>query len=345
MSGNDCPVSGLWTEPCASTLTRGVVLCVSGVFGGVAGPCHGDGHSDLSTKHGVFNGLARVLPTRGWGVLQLEFRHIGQDHFSECLEDVVEAIDWAHDWMGAKDAKGTQLLLLGYSLGGALVVAATAQRPTRVSNVCTLAAQTKGLPHPDDMKSFVRRCEVAARRFKGVPLPLVIHGTQDKVLCSTCTTAVARRLGAPGRVAVMHVAGTGHKLEEKKRKVAVEVLRWVTHHECVAAAHVQPQQEKPPARRTSKQCHGAPKGGVDATALMPEVFPSSPTLSPPRRKRVLLRAGVVPGTARDDDPHVSLATDTAKDNDLHVQLASLQDLAGLPPDADAGRDAHTASVA
>ena len=41
---NEGPVPaprGLWTPPDAESPLAGVVLCVSGVFGGVAGPCHG----------------------------------------------------------------------------------------------------------------------------------------------------------------------------------------------------------------------------------------------------------------------------------------------------------------
>jgi len=156
-----------------------------------------------------------------------------------------------------------------------------------VANVCTLAAQTKGLPDLQEMEPFLRRHAIARRR-RGIPPPLVLHGSNDEVLGVSCTTAVARRLGGPAKpeaVTVTHIPGATHSFEEKRSRLTSLVLRWVLQHSSpapppTAVPRVRPASIGAHARNSSQPKH-------DIVTLVSAALPDSPVLSPPRRSRLL----------------------------------------------------------
>src|SRR5688572_21296599 len=99
----------------------------------------GGGDGGLDGPLGLYPALARDLLEAGIGTLRIDFRiHRFPGPVDEGVHDVLAAIEWL-------TARGIERVgLLGHSFGGAVVIEAGAQEPSRVASLATLATQTAG---------------------------------------------------------------------------------------------------------------------------------------------------------------------------------------------------------
>jgi alpha/beta superfamily hydrolase len=148
---------GLLTEASPASAARAVLITCGGIHGDLAGPCRRTrGRTDvpaddarlptppsgdpLSATAGLFNDLAQRLATRGVATLQLTYRHCLQENLAGCQDDATHAVRWAcRRWPAAA------VLLLGYSMGGAVALAAACAESAHVRGVATLAGQLSGV--------------------------------------------------------------------------------------------------------------------------------------------------------------------------------------------------------
>ena len=110
---------------------KGIVITAAGAGGG-PGPGGSDGPYYLYQK------LARKLPpTHSISVLQIIY-HLFSD-MQAAVDDILAAIDYATATMGS-----TNIVLIGWSMGGAAVVEAAYQRGDKVQGIITIGGQTVG---------------------------------------------------------------------------------------------------------------------------------------------------------------------------------------------------------
>ena len=101
-----------------------------------------------------------------------------------------------------------QVVLLGWSFGGAVVIAAGV-RSARVVAVATIGAQTAGTG--------------AVGRLAPRPL-LVLHGTADPILPDRCARDLYARAAEPKELGLY--AGDGHGLEHHQTDVLDRLVAW-----------------------------------------------------------------------------------------------------------------------
>jgi pimeloyl-ACP methyl ester carboxylesterase len=165
------------------------VIYMHGVGGGTHGPSN------------IYHALAEDLQRSGLSSLLIECRY--DSDYDECVSDVLACIDYLD-----MDHQIDKIGLIGWSFGGAIVIAAAAA-DGRVKTVVTVASQSYGT--------------------KGVgqiaPRPiLLIHGTGDKTLTFECSVDIAKRAGEPKKLVLF--PGADHGISEDKKEMYELVREW-----------------------------------------------------------------------------------------------------------------------
>jgi len=139
----------------------GGVLMVGGAGGGMHGPA------------GIYPELAGLLQREGISALRLDYRH--PNELEDCVYDTLAGVD-------ALRQLGTQqVVLIGWSFGGAVVITAGAESDA-VVGVATVASQTYGT-------SAISRL--------GERHLLLCHGTADATLPDRCSRDLYARACGP----------------------------------------------------------------------------------------------------------------------------------------------------
>jgi pimeloyl-ACP methyl ester carboxylesterase len=155
----------------------GVALFVGGAMGGFEGPANG-----------MYGRLASSLVSKGMSALRVHYRQPGQ--FEECVMDVLGALSFL------KGIGGGQVVLVGHSFGGAVVIKAGELSP-QVAAVAALSSQRYGTSTVENL----------------APRPLLlIHGKEDTVLLPAASEDIYERARQPKRLAL--IDGAGHGLSE-----------------------------------------------------------------------------------------------------------------------------------
>src|SRR5262252_2651606 len=154
---------------------------VGGANGGLHGPAW------------IYPELCARLQSAGITGLRLDYHR--PNRLVDCTQDVLAGIHLL-ERQGAH-----QVVLLGWSFGGAVVIAAGV-RSARVVAVATVGAQTAGTG--------------AVGRLAPRPL-LVLHGTADPILPDRCARDLYARAAEPKELGLY--AGDGHGLEHHQADV------------------------------------------------------------------------------------------------------------------------------
>ena len=170
---------------------QGAVIWVGGVGGGFDTPAKG-----------LYPELAQRLATERIASLRVRFRK------PTLLEEAVHDVLAGAEYLTALGAD--HLVLVGHSLGGAVVLRAAALAE-RVRAVVALAPQAYG-------------SEPAALLGKRVAV-LLVHGLADKILSPQCARTIDRMLTGPKRLVL--VPDAGHVLDEAADLVRREVADWI----------------------------------------------------------------------------------------------------------------------
>src|SRR4051812_30637597 len=169
------------------------VLMVGGVGGGFSAPAQD-----------VYARLGNAPPAEAISALHLQYRN--SRSVPDCVVDVLEGIRFLK-------THGTgRVILIGHSLGGAVVVNA-GLTSVDVSGVITLATQLGGMGEVRHLHAPV----------------LFIHGTDDDILPAACSVSAWRMASEPRRLELMD--GAGHNLDEAADQVFELVHRWILDQE------------------------------------------------------------------------------------------------------------------
>ena len=168
--------------------SRAAVLAVGGSTGGLHGPAW------------IYPELCARLQSAGITGLRLDYHR--PNRLEDCAQDVLAGIHFL-------ERQGVQqVVLLGWSFGGAVVIAAGV-RSARVVAVATIGAQTAGTG--------------AVGRLAPRPL-LVLHGTADPILPDRCARDLYARAAEPNDLGLY--AGDGHGLEHHQTDVLDRLVAW-----------------------------------------------------------------------------------------------------------------------
>jgi pimeloyl-ACP methyl ester carboxylesterase len=167
----------------------GAIVCVGGAMGGIDGPADR-----------LYARLPAVLAGNGVTVLRLEYRRPNQ--FEECVLDVLAGCSLL------KGIGGTDVVLVGHSFGGAVVIKAGELAPI-VRAVASLSTQLYGTREVENL---------------GKPL-LLVHGMEDSVLEHAASEDVYRRALEPRRLVLY--AEAGHSLIQAKDALTELLAEWI----------------------------------------------------------------------------------------------------------------------
>mgnify|MGYP000920409749 CR=1 FL=1 len=166
------------------------VLWVFGAGGGFNGPAGG-----------VYPRLAKHIAPRRIASLEVAYRHPGR--FIESVLDVLVGVAYL------ESIGRTQVVLVGHSFGGAVVIAAGASSEN-VIGVAALSSQTAG----------------AASIYKLTPRPvLLVHGTNDEVLPSRLSNDLYELAKEPKQIILYD--GARHGLDECREDLDRDLLAWI----------------------------------------------------------------------------------------------------------------------
>ncbi|HYX36178.1 MAG TPA: dienelactone hydrolase family protein [Oligoflexus sp.] len=166
------------------------ILWVFGSGGGLGGPAGG-----LYIRH------AEQWAERGVASLRLDYRHPGL--LQECFEDVRRGLDYL-----AQEQR-PQVILVGHSFGGAVVIGVGADHP-QVIAVAALSSQATGTEK--------------AARISPRPL-LLMHGTADEILPADCSEAIYRRAHEPKKLLLY--PRCRHGLDECRDEIDRDLEQWL----------------------------------------------------------------------------------------------------------------------
>jgi pimeloyl-ACP methyl ester carboxylesterase len=176
-----------WHGPADAT---DVVLACGGAMGGVLGPAGG-----------LYHHLAgRLADEHGIGTIRVGYRR--PNDLARCVHDLVAAADLASRCGAAR------FVTMGHSFGGAPALNAAIALGERCAGVVTLATQSAGCEHGDQLGD--------------TPL-LLVHGANDEILPVQASQVV--QMIAGGELVVL--PGTGHLLTEARDEVAELLERWI----------------------------------------------------------------------------------------------------------------------
>ena len=168
------------------------VIWVSGASGGFDGPAR-KMYSIIS------NTLVPNIAS-----LRINYRFPG--NLTECVVDTLSAVSFM------AGIGHTDLVLVGHSFGGAVVIQA-AQFSDLVKGVVALSSQTHG----------------ATGVAQITPRPiLLMHGENDTVLSPDCSELIFKWANEPKEITIL--PSTGHSLEETAPLVIQHVQSWVVNH-------------------------------------------------------------------------------------------------------------------
>jgi pimeloyl-ACP methyl ester carboxylesterase len=165
------------------------VLWVFGAGGGLGGPAGG-----------LYIRLAGYLQSDGVASLRLDYRIPGQ--LNPCVLDVLAGINFL------ESEQRRQIVLVGHSFGGAVVINAAALSPSVIA-VAALSSQTLGAGAVAELS----------------PRPvLFMHGEADEVLPAQCSRDLYDRAGEPRQLVLY--PGCRHGLDECRNDVDHDLMRW-----------------------------------------------------------------------------------------------------------------------
>lgn len=167
----------------------GAIICVGGAMGGIDGPAGG-----------LYGRLAESLEPEGVTVLRLEYRQ--PNDFQECVLDVLAGCSFL------KGIGATDIVLVGHSFGGAVVIKAGELASTVVA-IVSLSPQLFGTRQVEQL---------------GKPL-LLVHGMADTVLSHEASEDIYRRANEPKRIVLY--AEAGHSLFQAKEQVLDLLTGWI----------------------------------------------------------------------------------------------------------------------
>jgi len=165
------------------------VILVSGAGGGLFGP------------GGIYTELGKKLCAKGVSVLQLDYR--SPNKLNLCVADVQAAIVVLSTTHEVK-----RISLVGWSFGGAVVIAAGAQTQSVVA-VSTIASQTSGTELVSQL----------------APKPLLLlHGTGDTTLTDKCSRILYQHANDPKEIVLY--PGDNHGLTQNSKGVIEKLIKW-----------------------------------------------------------------------------------------------------------------------
>jgi len=170
------------------------VVWVSGASGGFDGPA---------------NGLYRELSEKfSPEITSLRVNYRIPNNLIECVLDVLASVSFLVG-TGHKE-----LILIGHSFGGAVVIKASSFA-SQVKSVIALASQTHGATEA----SLVS------------PRPLLlIHGSEDTVLDPECSQTIFDWAKDPKELFLIN--GAGHSFKEKKADLTIKIESWIKEVFC-----------------------------------------------------------------------------------------------------------------
>lgn len=169
-------------------MDKGVIM-LSGLMGGFAGP------------DGMYAELARELFDCGVTSMRLDYRVPGD--CAKCAIDALLSAQYMDD-EGVRD-----LVLLGWSFGGAVAIAAG-----------SMARMVRGVVAVSS--TDISGCCIKWLQSKPV---LLLHGGQDKVSSPEVSRRIYIRSRKPSQFAVY--PGAGHDLGEVRERFRDDVKRWI----------------------------------------------------------------------------------------------------------------------
>jgi pimeloyl-ACP methyl ester carboxylesterase len=167
----------------------GAVVFVGGAMGGLNGPANE-----------IYRRLPEALAKQRISSLRVEYRQ--PNDLQECVLDVLGACSFLKG-IGASD-----VVLVGHSFGGAVVISAAELAPI-VRGVVSMSAQLHGTSRVEHLT---------------VPL-LLIHGMADTVLGYEASEDIYRRANEPRRIVLYGEAG--HSLVQASEDIWDLLLEWL----------------------------------------------------------------------------------------------------------------------
>ena len=165
------------------------VVCVGGAMGGLDGPADS-----------LYARLPGLLEAAAVTVLRVEYRI--PNNFDECVLDALAGCSLL------KGIGATDVVLVGHSFGGAVVIKAGELAPI-VRGVVSMSTQLFGTREVENL---------------GKPL-LLVHGMADTILDSEASEDVYRRALEPKRLVLL--AEAGHSLIQAKDEIDALLSDWI----------------------------------------------------------------------------------------------------------------------
>ena len=165
------------------------VICVGGAMGGLDGPADS-----------LYARLPLLLTPAKVTVLRLEYRK--PNEFEECVLDALAGCSFM------KGIGATDLLLVGHSFGGAVVIKA-GELADSVRGVVSMSPQLYGTRQVENLNK---------------PL-LLVHGMSDSILSHEASEDIYRRALEPKRIVLY--AEAGHSLIQAKERIDELLADWI----------------------------------------------------------------------------------------------------------------------
>ncbi len=167
----------------------GAVIFAGGAMGGLDGPADR-----------LFARLPATLAESDVSSLRVDYR--APNEFEECVLDLLAGCSFL------KGVGATDVVLVGHSFGGAVVIKAGELAPI-VRAVAALSPQLHGTRQVENL---------------GKPL-LLVHGAADSVLDSEASEDIYRRAEEPKQIVLF--ADTGHSLFPAKERLETLLAEWI----------------------------------------------------------------------------------------------------------------------
>ncbi|MGE3077363.1 MAG: dienelactone hydrolase family protein [Dehalococcoidia bacterium] len=165
------------------------VICVGGAMGGLDGPADS-----------LYARLPLLLSSAKVTVLRIEYRK--PNEFEECVLDALAGCSFM------KGIGATDLVLVGHSFGGAVVVKA-GELHDMVRGVVSMSPQLFGTRQVENLNR---------------PL-LLVHGVSDTILSHEASEDIYRRALEPKRIVLY--AEAGHSLIQAKQQIDDLLADWI----------------------------------------------------------------------------------------------------------------------